>query len=259
MSKVYVKTESLWYAQLASVSNYYESDIENRIFDHANETFNGYFVVPFKKILNDSAGRSSTPDLALIRKDYTNWYIVEVELFTHDKTHPTKQIDVFLDAKYDAKEITEYFIGKDSSLDKAALLNLTSTVQPCVMVIVDGPSPTWMESFKKKGVLVCVFEVYKNSVGTELFRLKGDYPYIVTAECHLKQHASNTYEVIDPAFLSHNHGDNIDVYYSEKKMSGKIHESRGKKYLIIQNNLIPPRKDLILFKDISNNLLIRLN
>lgn len=258
MARVLVKVDNNWYDELASVSNYYEADIESRILDHAETTFKGYVVLPFKKIINDSGGRSSTPDLVLIREDYSDWYIVEVELYKHGREHPEKQIDVFLDGMYKSADLVPYLLGKKNTLDATLLKKLIDTKQPGVLVIVDGPYANWIEDFRKK-VLVCIFEVYKNTAGTELFRLKGDYPYIVTGETHLKEHPSFMYEIIDVQFLPHAHNDSIDVYYMGRKMQGKILFSKNRRFIVIPNSLIPPKKDLVLFQEVNGNYIIRLN
>lgn len=259
MAKVLVKVDDhSWYHQLASVSNYYEVDIESRILAHSQETFKGYHTLSFKQTVNDKTGGSSTPDLVLIREDYKDWYIVEVELYKHGRDHPEKQIDTFLDAMYNSVTIVPYLLKQKKDLDTFKLKNLIDTVQPKVLVIVDGPAANWIDDFRKK-VLVCIFEVYKNTKGTELFRIKGDYPYIITGETHLKETMSNTYELIDANFLSHKDQEPIDVFYMGKKMSGKIMVVKHRKYLLVQNSIIPTKKDLVLFTDINDQYIIRLN
>jgi hypothetical protein len=258
MANVYVNTEDRWYHQLASVSNYYEIDIEDRILAHTDQTFRGYHVLKFKKTIRDKKGGSSTPDLVLVREDYSKWYVVEVELFKHGKTHPEKQIDVFIDGVYKPREIVPYLMSKKQDFDEAQLTDLITREQPGVLVIVDGPDASWIEDFRTK-VMVCIFEVYKNTNGTELFRLNGDYPYISLAETHVKSHPSNTYELIDSDFLPHGDNEPINVTYLGNLMTGKVVHDNGKKFILIKNSLVPPKKDLVLFTDINGDYILRLN
>ena len=258
MANVYVKTEDRWYHQLASVSNYYEIDIEERILGHTEQTFRGYHVLKFKQTIRDKRGGSSTPDLVLIREDYSKWYVTEVELFKHGKTHPEKQIDVFMDGIYNAAEIVPYLMDKKPNFDQVQLTALIKRERPGVLVIVDGPSASWIDDFRKK-VMVCIFEVYKNTQGTELFRLTGDYPYISVSETHLKTHPSFTYELIDNNYLPHGDNDPITVSYQGNQMTGKVVHDNGRKFILIRNSLVPPKKDLVLFTDINGNYILRLN
>lgn len=260
MARVYVHSEALWYEELSNVTNYYENEIEDRILLHAGTTFFGYFVSKFKQTITDSKGRTASPDLVLVRSDYSAWYVVEVELFIHGKTHPEKQVEIFLDGKYNAAQVSKYLKSKNPTMDEKKMHDLVQSQQPKVFVIVDGPYASWIEDFRNKGAMVCIFEVYKNTKGIELFRLKGDYPYIITKESHLKYFPSNTYKLVDFKFLPHNDGDELDVKFNDYNLKAKVViDKKKEKYLIIMNSLIPPQKDLVISLDINGHYLLKLN
>jgi hypothetical protein len=260
MARVLVKKDDDWYDQLASLNNYYEVEIEERVQRHSGKAFNGYHVMPFKIIIESSVG-SAKPDLVFIREDYNDWLVVEVELYDHARAHPEMQVNVFKDAKYDHAKIVPYLLGKNAFLDKVKLTELVKKIQPKVLVIVDSPNAEWIEDFRKKDILVCIFEVFKGTNGYELYRINGDYPYVYTSKSHLinlKNPGANYYEFHDPNFIKESNGE-ISVFYKQSELRAKVIVDKSKKYLIIPSSPIPERKELVFGMDINGKYIIELN
>jgi hypothetical protein len=263
MARVLVKKDDDWYDQLASLSNYYEVEIEDRVLKHSNNAFRGYYVLPFKIIIESSVG-SAKPDLVFVREDYRDWIIVEVELYDHAKTHPEMQVDVFKDAKYDHAKVVPYLLKQHLLLDKNKLTKMVKDIQPKVMVIVDAPNAKWIEDFRRKGILVCIFEVFKGTNGYELYRINGDYPYVFTSKSHLinlrnPQPGTHYYQFHDPNFIKEGHGELVTVYFKQSELKGKIIVDKAIKYLIVQSSPIPERKELIIGIDVNGKYIIELN
>lgn len=257
-----VEPNMIWYDELKIVSYYSEGEIEDRIVQHAGQAFNGYFVLPFKLTISYN-GDSAKPDLAFIRKDYKDWIVVEVELASHDDAHVKSQVEVFANGSYDAKKIAKYFKGKNNDIDEDLVRNLITTKQPPVMIIVDDPIAPWIPAFRSKKVSVCIFQVYKNTSGTELFRINGDYPYIYSEETHVIFPYKNTIRDIiklqNPDVVAEMHGDEISLFYIGREMKGILIEDKGQKLIKISNLIIPPGKDLVLGRDINNRYILKLN
>src|SRR6266849_6113940 len=98
-----------WYDELRTVAYYLESDLEKWILQHAKSIFPSHFVFPFKKsILGQTSGANKRPDLALLRRDFSAWSIVEVEIEGHELSHVLEQTRVFAEGKYNVPEIAAY-------------------------------------------------------------------------------------------------------------------------------------------------------
>ena len=79
MARILVRDQ--WYRQL-SPGTLYESEFERVIQQHAEILYPGYFLVPFK-VTVQSDEDSARADFALVSKNYTSWWVVEVEKQNH--------------------------------------------------------------------------------------------------------------------------------------------------------------------------------
>src|SRR6266498_4278244 len=104
-----------WFEQVAP-ETFSEMDIECQIVLHAPTVYPEFYVLPFKLTVESPHG-TAKPDLIFISKDYTDWWICEVELGGHSFAgHVESQVQILTEARYDDKE-ARYICDKSSSSD----------------------------------------------------------------------------------------------------------------------------------------------
>jgi hypothetical protein len=275
MSKILIKEShtAYWFERLSLISYYSESDFEKRLVDQSSALFEDYFVIPFKKTIShvNDIRATTTPDLAFIKRDYSSWLLVEVELKGHTYEHVKAQVDIMRKPHYNAAEVTKYILGKASHIldppsftfDEPLLAKLINSEAPKVLVIVDETHKEWEAQLKKINVLLCVIQMYKNGTGEEIMRIKGQYPRIFTGTVHCKiaKDPANALEVINSHELidKKNTGDLIDIYLNDSLTKWAILKTKTKKcYLKCIGPIFPiaPKKDLTLEFDEHNNAYI---
>src|ERR1700675_1274988 len=109
MARILIAGDARWYDELRAIAYYGESEMESWILQHAKSLFPYHFVLPFKTdIPSMSTGDRRRPDLALIRRDFSDWAVVEIELERHPLGHVVEQTRVFAEGAYNTPEIAEY-------------------------------------------------------------------------------------------------------------------------------------------------------
>lgn len=260
MSKILHNGE--WYDELSIVGSYYESEYEQIILSHVETVFPEYYTFPYKRIIYDDKGGTAKPDLAMIRKDYKEWYIVEVELEKHDFNHVKKQVKIFTNGIYD-KETAEYIQNNQDYLNKDKLLTLIKTKQPSVLVIVDGQQNAWVEELEKYKSIMCVFQVFKNAKNELLYRLNGEYPdvFIKHSHCYFEKTMPNNLKILEPGILNFKNGEDIEIKYNSKiSIWTRIDSNTGEVYLRVRgSNPANPIGNYILYQDSENKYILKSN
>jgi len=203
ISKIWSRFEAVWYSELRNVARYNEADFDAVIKSQLETIFPHFIFVPYAKTIKaKGTPTGSNPDFALVRADYEEWWIVEVETIGDKLSRVQGQIRNFTEAGYDAYEHAQYIHSKQPELDFDRLLVLTDST-PKVLVIVDDINSQWIEGLKDYGPTICVFKVYINGNGTEMYNISGDYPYIWEAEsfCSFSPPLRNVLELASPQVL----------------------------------------------------------
>jgi len=149
VSRILVPSDRKWYDALNAVGFYGEADIERWILQHVRSLFADHYVFPFKQdITSRMTAVAKKPDLAMIRRDFSGWGIIEVELEKHQLDHVLEQTQVFLDGGYNAPEIANYvrrqlrtYCRKRASV--ARLTKLLGSERPTVLVIAETSPTGW--------------------------------------------------------------------------------------------------------------------
>jgi hypothetical protein len=196
-----------WYTEITPSSHFLsETDLDRAIIYNLESIFPSFKAVSFK--INVETGRagekSRKPDLALVNENYTEWYVIEVELASHDLDHVLSQVKTFKDGKYTDKH-ARHIHRKKHILDKDKLIHMVDTVQPIVMVIVDTLHCDWVDSLKMNNCLTCIFQVFLGrDGGNPIYRINGQHPYIQTGFCpiDLPLQTPNTVKLLEKGFLS---------------------------------------------------------
>lgn len=204
MARVLSPRQQRWYDELTAVSYYGEADLEREIRQHINSLFPHHHVFPFKKDVASAVDQiKKKPDLGMIRRDFSAWGIIEVELARHSIEHVLEQTRVYARGSYNAPEMAEYIrsqlhkhCGRSASV--ARLTKLISSELPAILVIADAYAEGWQEKLKRENVDICIFEIYKSTRGDHVYRTKGDYPAVPVQEAHCRRDPllANVLEVV---------------------------------------------------------------
>jgi hypothetical protein len=188
--------QDVWYQEIYPTIFYSEEDLERSIIHNLELIFPQFIAIPFKKDLRDSVNnRTKRADLALIKNDCTEWFVIEVELGGHGITHVVEQIESFKNCNYN-KEHAEYIYEKrKDKLDLGSLKQLIPTIPPKLMVIVNQPKPEWENYLSLYDCIVCVFQIYLNQDNQPIYRLNGKHPSVYTGFCHCKLRKDMPYAV----------------------------------------------------------------
>lgn len=250
-----INEDQRWYQGIASLDNYYEIEIEQKIYKHASDAFNGYFTIKGKFTFSNKARETSDGDLILISKDFSKWYILEVELVEKSMTHTKKQLRVFTSAIYDIDKLVSYCVAQEDALTAHVTeLKTLFNNPPQVLVVFDTYHKSKLENLQNefKSIKICVFEVYKtNAHDMETYRLSGDYPYLITGYSYLKPCPAPAFEIYElqrPDLMTGVPIGNLDVFYKMAKYKGILMKDKKSLYLKIPKNPFTPTKQLTLSK-----------
>ena len=234
----------VWYQEVTPRSYYIENDLERTVIQNLEIIFPQFHALLFKKkLINPVTTLGSVPDLAMVKRDYSEWYIIEVELGKHDKKHVVEQIEAFYNCGY-TDEHAVYIHSKRTDLDITRLKTMISKVIPNFMVMVNEAKPDWVADLKKLRCKTCEFQIYHDFNGNALYRLNGEHPFIFTkfSHCSYQKNVPYVVEVLDKNFLNSYGIDNTDVInieYSGKYVQWQRKDTGSQVFLISKNDRPP--------------------
>ena len=116
MNKLNINNE-----EFEEVTWQFEKEFEDNLLSKSFDGFNNYFVIPFKYTLYPDFIRmySVEADIALVSKDYSHWYICEVELSTHSfESHIIPQIKKLFYSSISSNFLKDIKLNKSYMFDK---------------------------------------------------------------------------------------------------------------------------------------------
>lgn len=256
-------TNSDWFDEIDPLS-FYEKHFEETFLSKIHEVYPDFIGIPFSLKVTANNSENSKPDLAMIRKDYKEWYVIETEMGRHSWVgHVEKQVRVFSTGYYPPKKVAEYIKLKNSTLDLVKLENMIESMQPKVMVIVNEPKPLWEKEIKKYNSYLSVFQIYKGLNGFELYRISGDTPFIYRdkSHCAFLKGLSNTMEIYTPSFIQEENDTEVDIFFRGKKTKWKIFKDGGKTYIVIsgRTHFLQLEKKYIIYVSNQNEYYLDIN
>lgn len=202
MARILINSE--WFDEV-SARALRESEFERFFIDNAVTLYPDFYTIPFKGVIIESEYGTVKADLALIDKEYLNWWVIEVEMSRHSlNSHVLPQVEKLAKGVYGA-DIAKYFAQNCTELDSDRLLALMKGKQPRVMVVLDIPRPKWQEELKRYDAILSVFQVFKSQSNNIVFRLNGDYPYKFSSNqsrCEFAFLLNNFLKIESPAILN---------------------------------------------------------
>lgn len=188
-AKLLEKKNSKYYYEINCPSYYIESDYQKKIMQHFRSLFPDYWAVCVHySFETPEIEEKCVPDFILIRKDYLEWIIVEVELQSDVKKNVVKQLKVFsrpanitpnLISKIESKILDDY---PECGISKSGLNHLVTNSNPKVLLIIDELPSSWVEDIFKK-ILIMFFQIYINTDGDFIYRVKGEVPIMESDNC----------------------------------------------------------------------------
>ena len=263
---LHISTKS-WFDELNSIAYYVERDYEKFINQYISEIFPDFITFGFKYAIASPDRKDRKPDMAFVKKDYSEWWLVEIELGSDDIKHVREQIEVFLNPEYNSVVLAEKIVKMVKRqlhipLDNDKIKFLIEHELPKVLVIIDDEKTSWLDEIKSLGAEVCIFEIYKNTNAERVFRIDGNYPTSYIGESHCRYHPSlrNLLEVINPSFLDLSKV-NLEIFYKGKVTTWILLKERGRVYLQFAGTSNPVLNDVeyVLHIDSENNLHIKRN
>jgi len=271
MSRVLIPIEATWYHELKAVGYYRESYLEREIQQHVNSLFPDFYVFPFKaSVTSRTTGQTNKPDLAMVRRDFRAWGVIEVELSEHDVRHVLEQTRCFADGNYNAPEIAEYVnrqmfrhCGINVKINR--LRKLIGSELPTVLVIADADEADWQEQLRAAGIDLCIFQIFKSAHGTHIYRAHGDYPVVPAKVAQCRRHPSlpNMLEIIGNfEFKKLPRHNQIDIVFNSTLTRwAVVTDEKKNRYLqfIGKANPLSPNATYCLFSDSGHKYYFKIN
>lgn len=162
-------------------SDYSEQDLEDNIRLNLPSIYIKEFdtkltVLNFKKKLYSRIGNVHA-DLIAFTEDFSQWWVIEVELITHDfddHVYPQMEKLSLVDYSADAIGIYKSCYKYDNSLDEEKFIDMVEMIVPKLVVIADRSSNDWEGSLKALNVEMVSFVPHRNDKGKYVFHLKGN-------------------------------------------------------------------------------------
>ena len=157
---------------LVPSSSVYEQDYENQLMRFSNHLFPDFHCLKFKSKVQSVFG-NCIPDLALIHKDYRDWYVVEVELEHHSlQSHVMDQIRSMYHGEY-TQTHADYLLDQLDTLDEAKIRELVRQ-KPRTLVIVPISKISWRENLYQFQTKILTVEVWRNNRHESILKVDGD-------------------------------------------------------------------------------------
>lgn len=245
MSKVIDSTANNWYQEVAPRDFYLEIDLERVIMHNLSLIFPEYIPAMFKDdLIHKVTGKTNKADLCMIKSDYSEWYVIEVELGKHTKREVVNQIDTFRNCNYTAAN-ANYIYQKNKSLNLSRLTPLVTSQPPELMVIVNEVKKDWKTDLTKLNCKMCVFQIYNDFDGKQMYRLEGDHPFIYTnfRNCTYEKQLPYAIKILrEEGFLDSlniKDGMQINIEYNGVKHTWERQDAGNDVYLICKSQISP--------------------
>lgn len=230
------------FIELEPNDHFNESQMEHQLSSCLGDIYKDYTVIPFTKAVEHSTNKTARkPDLAIIKNDFTQWFIVEVELAGHSSKHVEAQIETFCNGLYDSTH-ADYMATKNKVLPAGELRKMVASIQNKTMVIINRDDRKIRESLEKFDCEILTFQIYEDESQNQVFRLFGKYPRLNT------KHAVCTINKTAPRDLLNVHGGRelfgdiiqptkeIDIEYIGKRYKASICESNNEIFIQLSAN-----------------------
>ncbi|MCF4166648.1 hypothetical protein L2U69_13425 [Zavarzinia compransoris] len=149
----------------------YENEIEAAVIKVLSCLYPAYHCIVFGGGF-EYEGRVSRPDLALVARDYSHWFIIEVELVSHSLSgHVLPQVVAF---RYGAPQPDcARILERELGIGHSQARTLVEHVPRSVVVIANRRDPVWETSLAAHSIQFGVVSLFRTNEGTEAIEWDG--------------------------------------------------------------------------------------
>ncbi len=116
--------------------------------------------------------RMYKPDLALVARDYSHWFVIEVELASHSfDQHVLPQAKAFRYGEPQAD--CGGILARELAITQSQADTLLRFVPRSVAVIVNRPDTPWQSALKAHDVQILTVSIFRTSGGSEAVSIDG--------------------------------------------------------------------------------------
>lgn len=114
----------------------------------------------------------SRPDLALVARDFSHWFIIEVELLSHSlERHVLPQVRAFQYGQMQADCAAA--LARELNINIGQAQTLVERVPYVVAVITNGNENTWRIALQAHGIQFVSLSVFRSADGNQAFEVSG--------------------------------------------------------------------------------------
>ena len=176
-----------------------EGEYEDILRDRSKLIYPEWELVPFKPLVQSPHG-DRHPDLALIAPDYSDWWVVEVELAHHSlHAHVLPQVEAFHDGHYGHRHVDKLLENLPSN-DRPEVERMIREVHPRVHVVVNEDVSGWIAPLSQYDVALGIVEVFRGDRDQIALRVSGTMPVLRTgrrSRCVRDITLKNAFNVMD--------------------------------------------------------------
>lgn len=212
----------------------YENDFEQLLVGQSHHLYPDFHLIRFKYLVSGDYG-SGRPDLALIDKDYRSWWIVEVELGSHNlRSHVEQQVAIFSTADY-GQDVASYIAKGNPHLKPDALRDLMLGAPPRVLVIVNQSRPDWANALLRWDALLAIVELFRDENNSLILRVNGEHPRrqgALLTTCRIDPLLQKSLIIDAPAALGVPTGGRVELIYQGGVTEWKRIDAKGTAWLM---------------------------
>jgi hypothetical protein len=117
--------------------------------------------------------RSWKPDLALVARDFSHWFIIEVELVTHSfELHVFPQVKAFQYGDIDADDAAKR-LASALGIQLGQAHTIVAHVPRCVVVVANRHQPDWAHDLSLHDIQFLSVATYRARNGTTALEVSG--------------------------------------------------------------------------------------
>jgi hypothetical protein len=145
------------------LKNYREDEYLSWLIRFSTHLFPEWQMAEWDKLVEGPSGKTKL-DAVLIRKDYTDWFVVEVELASHPRDHFETQFRAQRDATYCLGPIINSIVERCPDLDPQAIRDMIKrTPRPALLCIANQYTQILEEACRSFGYELSVISPWKNT------------------------------------------------------------------------------------------------
>src|SRR5262249_19365507 len=150
-----------------------ESEYQRLVVKNARFWYPNYHALRYHRPVKSSEG-TKIPDLALVHRDYRDWWLVEVELAHHSlHAHVMPQVRILARGDFGDDDV-RYMKKTLPSLDVKRLRDMVKGRPPKILVVVNAPQPRWDRELRPYGASIAVAQIFRSERERFIFRINGE-------------------------------------------------------------------------------------